>query len=205
MTPIYRLGYTISKVVAKLGFRLRTYGRENLIENGPAILASNHSSYLDPPLVGVCCRKDVYFLARKSLFERPVIGPLIAQLNTVPVDRDRGDVGAVRAMIKLLKAGNRVLVFPEGTRSKDGNLQPARAGVGLLIAKSLAPVVPVRVFGSYAALPRSGGIRFVPITVVIGKPLFFTKQDLGTDERAAYQVLSDRVMAAIAALEMPAR
>jgi 1-acyl-sn-glycerol-3-phosphate acyltransferase len=205
MTPIYRLGYTISKVVAKLGFRLRTYGRENLIEDGPAILASNHASYLDPPLVGVCCRKDVYFLARKSLFERPVIGPLIAQLNTVPVDRDRGDVGAVRAMIKLLKSGNRVLVFPEGTRSKDGNLQPARAGVGLLIAKSLAPVVPVRVFGSYAALPRSGGIRFVPITVVIGKPLFFTNQDLGTDERAAYQVLSDRVMAAIAALEMPAR
>jgi 1-acyl-sn-glycerol-3-phosphate acyltransferase len=176
-----------------------------LIEDGPAILASNHASYLDPPLVGVSCRKDVYFLARKSLFERPVIGPLIAQLNTVPVDRDRGDVGAVRALIKLLKSGNRVLVFPEGTRSKDGNLQPARAGVGLLIAKSLAPVVPVRVFGSYAALPRSGGIRFVPITVVIGKPLFFTKQDLGTDERAAYQVLSDRVMAAIAALEMPAR
>jgi 1-acyl-sn-glycerol-3-phosphate acyltransferase len=203
MTPIYRLGYTISKVVAKLGFRLRTYGRENLIEDGPAILASNHASYLDPPLVGVSCRKDVYFLARKSLFERPVIGPLIAQLNTVPVDRDRGDVGAVRALIKLLKSGNRVLVFPEGTRSKDGNLQPARAGVGLLIAKSLAPVVPVRVFGSYAALPRSGGIRFVPITVVIGKPLFFTKQDLGTDERAAYQVLSDRVMAAIAAIEKP--
>lgn len=203
MTPIYRLGYTISKVVAKLGFRLRTYGRENLIEDGPAILASNHASYLDPPLVGVSCRKDVYFLARKSLFERPVIGALIAQLNTVPVDRDRGDVGAVRALIKLLKSGNRVLVFPEGTRSKDGNLQPARAGVGLLIAKSLAPVVPVRVFGSYAALPRSGGIRFVPITVVIGKPLFFTKQDLGTDERTAYQVLSDRVMAAIAAIEKP--
>jgi 1-acyl-sn-glycerol-3-phosphate acyltransferase len=205
MTPIYRLGYTISKVVAELGFRLRIYGRENLIEDGPAILASNHASYLDPPLVGVSCRKDVYFLARKSLFERPVVGPILAQLNTIPVDRDRGDVGAVRALIKLLKSGNRVLVFPEGTRSKDGNLQPARAGVGLLIAKSLAPVVPVRVFGSFAALPRTGGIRFVPITVVIGKPLFFTKQDLGTDERAAYQVLSDRVMAAIAALEMPAR
>jgi 1-acyl-sn-glycerol-3-phosphate acyltransferase len=205
MTPIYRAGYTLSKVVAKLGFRLQTYGRENLIEDGPAILASNHASYLDPPLVGVSCRKDVYFLARKSLFERPLVGPILAQLNTVPVDRDRGDVAAIRAMIKLLKSGNRVLVFPEGTRSKDGNLQPARAGVGLLIAKSLAPVVPVRVFGSFAALPRTGGIRFVPITVVIGKPLFFTKEDLGTDERAAYQVLSDRVMAAIAALEMPPR
>ena len=203
MTPLYRIGYTLCLLGAKLGFRLRTYGCENLIEDGPAILASNHASFLDPPLVGVSCRKDVYFLARKSLFEKPVFGPLLAQLNTVPVDRDRGDVGAIRAMIKLLKSGNRVLVFPEGTRSKDGNLQPARAGVGLLIAKSLAPVVPVRVFGSYSALPRTGGIRFVPITVVIGKPLFFTRQDLGDDERAAYQVLSDRVMAAIAALEKP--
>jgi 1-acyl-sn-glycerol-3-phosphate acyltransferase len=203
MTPIYRAGYTLCLIAAKLGFRLRICGRENLIEEGPAILASNHASFLDPPLVGVSCRKDIYFLARKSLFEKPVFGPLLTQLNTVPVDRDRGDVGAVRAMIKLLKSGNRVLVFPEGTRSKDGNLQPARAGVGLLIAKSLAPVVPVRIFGSSLALPRTGGIRFVPITVVIGKPLFFTKQDLGTDERAAYQVLSDRVMAAIAALEKP--
>jgi 1-acyl-sn-glycerol-3-phosphate acyltransferase len=203
MTPIYRLGHTLCLVAAKLAFRLRVYGRENLIEDGPAILASNHASYIDPPLVGISCRKDIYFLARKSLFEKPVFGPLIAQLNAFPVDRNRGDVGAVRAMINLLKSGKRVLVFPEGTRSSDGNLQPARAGVGLLIAKSLAPVVPVRIFGSFAALPRSGGIRFVPVTVVIGKPLFFTKQDLGTDERAAYQVLSDRVMSAIAALEKP--
>ena len=203
MTPIYRIGYTVCKVAAILAFRLRIYGRENLIEEGPAILASNHASYLDPPLVGVSCRKDIYYLARKSLFEKPVFGPLISQLNTVPIDRDRGDVAAVRAILHLLKAGKRVVVFPEGTRSTDGNLQPARAGVGLIIAKSLAPVVPIRIFGSYAALPRSGGIRFIPITLVVGKPLFFTKQDLGTEERSVYQVLSDRVMSAIAALEKP--
>jgi 1-acyl-sn-glycerol-3-phosphate acyltransferase len=203
MTPLYRLGRTLCAAAAYLAFRLRIYGRENLIEEGPAILASNHASYLDPPLVGVSCRKDIYYLARKSLLEKPVFGPLIAQLNTVPIDRDRGDVAAVRAILHLLKAGKRVVVFPEGTRSSDGNLQPARAGLGLIIAKSLAPVVPIRIFGSYAALPRSGGIRFNPITVVVGKPLFFTKQDLGTDERSAYQVLSDRVMSAIAALEQP--
>lgn len=203
MTPLYRLGHTLCAAVAYLGFRLRVYGRENLIEEGPAILASNHASYLDPPLVGVCCRKDIYYLARKSLFEKPIFGPLIAQLNAFPIDRARGDVAAVRAILHLLKAGRRVVVFPEGTRSTDGNLQPARAGVGLIIAKSLAPVVPIRIFGSHAALPRSGGIRFTPITVVVGKPLFFTKQDLGTDERSAYQVLSDRVMSAIAALEKP--
>jgi 1-acyl-sn-glycerol-3-phosphate acyltransferase len=203
MTPIYRIGYTLCKVAANLAFRLRIYGRENLIEEGPAILASNHASYLDPPLVGVSCRKDIYYLTRKSLFEKPVFGPLLSQLNTVPIDRDRGDVAAVRAILHLLKAGKRVVVFPEGTRSSDGNLQPARAGVGLIIAKSLAPVVPIRIFGSYAALPRSGGIRFVPITLVVGKPLFFTKQDLGAEERSVYQVLSDRVMSAIAALEKP--
>jgi 1-acyl-sn-glycerol-3-phosphate acyltransferase len=203
MTPIYRIGHTLCTVVAKLAFRLKIYGRENLIEDGPAIYASNHASYLDPPLVGVACRKEVFYLARKTLFEKPVLGPLLPRINCIPVDRDRGDVAAVRTLLRLLKEGKRVVVFPEGTRSKDGNLQPARAGLGLIIAKSLAPVVPVRVFGSYAALPRSGGIHFVPITLVVGKPIFFTKEDLGTDERLAYQALSDRVMAAIAALEKP--
>jgi 1-acyl-sn-glycerol-3-phosphate acyltransferase len=175
-----------------------------LIEEGPAILASNHASYIDPPLVGVACRREIYYLARKSLFEKPVFGPLIARVNAFPVDRDRGDVAAVRAILQILKAGKRVVVFPEGTRSSDGNLQPAKAGVGLIIAKSLAPVVPIRIFGSYAALPRSGGIRlFAPVTLVVGKPLYFTKQDLGTGERSVYQGLSDRVMAAIAALEKP--
>ena len=188
---------------ANLAFRLQIYGRENLIEDGPAILASNHASYLDPPLVGVACRKEIYYLARKSLFEKPLFGPLLARLNCVPVDRDRGDVGAVRAILRLLKSEKRVLVFPEGTRSSDGQLQPARAGLGLIITKSFAPVVPVRVFGSFAALPRAGGLQFAPITLVVGKPLFFTKKDLVTEERLVYQELSDRVMAAIGGLEKP--
>jgi 1-acyl-sn-glycerol-3-phosphate acyltransferase len=204
MTPLYRIGYTLSKLGAELGFRLKIYGQENLIEEGPAILASNHASFIDPPLVGVACQKEIYYLARKSLFEKPIIGPILAQLNTVPVDRDRGDVAAVRAILQILKSGNRVVVFPEGTRSSDGNLQPAKAGVGLIIAKSLAPVVPIRIFGSYAALPRTGGIRlFSPVTLVVGKPIYFTKEDLGTGERSVYQELSDRVMTAIAALEKP--
>jgi 1-acyl-sn-glycerol-3-phosphate acyltransferase len=137
------------------------------------------------------------------LFEKPVLGPVLRRVNCIPIDRDRGDVAAVRAILRLLKEGKRTLVFPEGTRSKDGKLQPARGGLGLIIAKTLAPVVPVRIFGSYDALPRSGGIHFTQVTMVVGKPLIFTKADLGADERLAYQVLSDRVMAAIAALEIP--
>jgi 1-acyl-sn-glycerol-3-phosphate acyltransferase len=203
MTPLYRAGHTLCTAVAELAFRLKIYGRENLIEQGPAILASNHASFLDPPLVGVACRKEVFYLARKTLFEKPVLGRLLPRINCIPVDRDRGDVGAVRTLLRLLKEGKRVVVFPEGTRSRDGNLQPARGGLGLIIAKSLAPVVPVRIFGSYAALPRSGGIHFTRVTLVVGKPLIFTKADIGTDERSAYQSLSDRVMAEIARLEIP--
>jgi len=203
MTPLYRAGHMLCTAVAELAFRLKIHGRENLIEEGPAILASNHASYLDPPLVGVACRKEIFYLARKSLFEKPVLGPVLTRVNCIPIDRDRGDVAAVRAILRLLKEGKRTLLFPEGTRSRDGKLQPARGGLGLIIAKSLAPVVPVRIFGSYAALPRSGGIHFSQVTMVVGKPLIFTKADLGTDERLAYQVLSDRVMAAIAALEKP--
>jgi 1-acyl-sn-glycerol-3-phosphate acyltransferase len=205
MTPLYRLGYFLSAGVAYLAFRLKIYGRENLIEDGPAILASNHASYLDPPFIGVACRKEIFFLTRKTLLARPLIGPVLARLNTVPVDRDRGDLSSVKALLRLLKSGKRVIMFPEGTRTKDGQLQPARGGIGLIIAKSLAPVVPIRIFGTYDALPRSGGIRFVPVTIVIGRPLFFTKEDLGTDERAAYQTLSERVMAAITELKIPER
>ena len=205
MTPLYRIGYILSTVAAKIAFRLKIYGRENLIEDGPAILASNHASYLDPPLIGVACREDIYFLARRTLLERPLIGPVLAKLNTVPIDRDRGDLGAVKALLRLLKSGKRVIMFPEGTRSADGRLQPARAGIGLIIAKSLVPVVPLRIFGSFEALPRSGGIHFTQVSIVIGKPLYFTKEDLGSDERHAYQPLSDRVMASISALEVPGR
>jgi 1-acyl-sn-glycerol-3-phosphate acyltransferase len=203
MTLIYRFCRSICAIAAKAAFGLKVYGRENLIQDGPAILASNHASYFDPPLVGVACPNDIYFLARKSLMNLPVLGPLIRKLNTIPIDRERGDLGAVKAVLRVLKSGKQVIVFPEGTRTEDGHLQPARAGIGLIIAKSLVPVVPIRIFGSYDALPRSGHFRLSPITIVIGKPLLFTKEDLGSDERGAYQTLSDRVMATIAELKVP--
>jgi 1-acyl-sn-glycerol-3-phosphate acyltransferase len=202
MTPLYRLGYTLCRLVGKLAFDFKVYGRENLIEEGGVILASNHQSYLDPPCVGMACRREVFYLARNTLQQRPFIGPVIARLNTVPVDRDRGDVSSIKAIIRLLRAGNRVIIFPEGTRSLDGNLQPARAGLGMIIAKTLVPVVPMRVFGTFEALPRTGGLKLRPISVVVGQPMRFTDADLKGD-RANYLDLSNRVMAEIAKLQLP--
>jgi 1-acyl-sn-glycerol-3-phosphate acyltransferase len=203
MTPLYWVGYTLCNLIGKLAFDFRVYGRENLIEEGAAILASNHQSYLDPPCIGMAHRNDIYYLARSTLYQRPVIGPLLKRLNTVPVDRDRGDVSSIKAIIRLLRAGHRVIIFPEGTRSTDGKLQPARAGLGMIIAKTLAPVVPIRVFGSFDALPRTGGIKLKPVSVVVGKPMRFSEDDLKGD-REVYQALSNRVMERIANLELPA-
>jgi len=203
MTPLYRIGYTLCNLVGKVAFDFKVYGRENLIEDGPAILASNHQSYLDPPCIGMACRNDIYYLARNTLYQRPLIGPLLKRLNTVPVDRDRGDVSSIKTIIRLLRSGHRVIIFPEGTRSSYGKLQPARAGLGMIIAKTLAPVVPVRVFGSFEALPRVGGIKLRPVSVVVGKPMRFSGDDLKGD-RDVYQKLSNQVMEKIASLELPA-
>jgi 1-acyl-sn-glycerol-3-phosphate acyltransferase len=202
MSPLYRAGYVICNLVGKIAFDFKVYGRENFIEEGAAILASNHQSYLDPPCIGMACRREIYFLARKTLLERPLIGPLLKRLNTVPVDRDRGDVSSIKAILRLLRAGCRVIIFPEGTRSSDGRLQPARAGLGMIIAKTLAPVIPIRIFGSFEALPRTGGVKPGPISVVVGESIRFTEDDLNGDGDV-YQILSNRVMAKIASLELP--
>lgn len=203
MNFYYRIGYWLCTLAGKVAFNHKVYGRENLIEEGPAILASNHQSYLDPPMIGICCRRGIYYLARDTLFKIKVAGWIISKLNTVPVDRQRGDISAMKAIIRLLQQGRRVIIFPEGTRSVDGRLQPARAGLGMVIARTLAPVVPIRIFGSHEALPKTGGLKFRPITVVVGKPIRFTKADIEGGGREVYQHLSEQVMAEIAKLELP--
>ena len=203
MKPLYWFCYTLSGLAAKTVFSYRAFGQENIIEEGPAIMAANHQSYLDPPLIGITCRNELYFLARKTLFEKKVLGSLISRVNAMPVDLARGDVTAVRAIINLLKKGHRTVIFPEGTRSLDGNIQQARPGIGMIIAKTLVPVVPIRIFGSFEAWPKGGKIRPHPVTVVVGKPMRFVKEDFGGNNRESYQKISERVLAAIAAIRRP--
>ncbi len=210
MSFTYYFWYTVSKTIARLFFSFRVLYPERIVEKGPLILASNHQSYFDPPLVGICSRRGVYYLARKTLLQIPLLGKLLPHINVILVDRDGNDMSALKSVIRTVKSGNAVVLFPEGTRSIDGNLQPAKAGIGLVIAKTRAPVQPVRIFGSYEAFPKgSDKISLTPITVVVGETIHFTDADLnpslhGNDERALYQSLSDRVMAAIAELQLPA-
>ena len=195
--------YHLTRLIAKLFFRFRSIHPERVIQEGPVILAMNHQSYLDPPLAGIGCRRAIYYLARKTLFDGLFLGWILPKLNVVPVDQEGGDRSALKALIRILRQDHGVLVFPEGSRTLDGNLQPPEPGIGFVIAKTLAPVVPMRIFGAHEALPRGRGkLRFCPITIVVGEPLLFTEADLEGNKREIYPRLSERVMEAIAALHL---
>jgi 1-acyl-sn-glycerol-3-phosphate acyltransferase len=203
MNPYYWIGYHLSRLIGRLFFRLRIIHRERMIQTGPVILAMNHQSYLDPPFAGTACDRAIYFLARRTLMDMPLLGWLLPKLNVIPVNQEGIDRSALKALIRVLKSGNAALVFPEGSRTLDGELQLAQPGVGLVIAKTLAPVVPMRIFGAHEALPRGGGgLHFVPITLVIGEPIFFTAADLKSPDKELYVRLSQRVMNEIAALRL---
>jgi 1-acyl-sn-glycerol-3-phosphate acyltransferase len=192
------------KLLGRIFFRLRWLHRERMINHGPVILAANHQSFLDPPFAGSASNRAIYFLARRTLLDGPILGWLLPKLNVIPVDSEGGrDRTALKALIRILKAGEGTLVFPEGQRTLDGSLQPALPGVGLVIAKTLAPVVPMRIFGAYEAWPvGQKWPRFRPVTVVVGEPIYFTEQDLQPPTKDLYQRLSQRVMDAITALRI---
>jgi 1-acyl-sn-glycerol-3-phosphate acyltransferase len=198
----YRFGYLTSQIIAKSLFSFKVVHRERIIEEGGAIMAMNHESYLDPPLAGIACKRELFYLARKTLRDWPILGPILPDLNVIPVDQDRADMSALKTVIKHVRAGEATVIFPEGSRTLDGELQPAQPGLGLVIAKTMAPVVPMRIFGAHRAFPRGGKPRpFTPITLVVGEPIFFTKEEMTGSGREHYQRLSERVMERIAAIK----
>jgi 1-acyl-sn-glycerol-3-phosphate acyltransferase len=204
MNFYYWLGYHLSRLLAQLLYGFRIIHRERAIQTGPVILAMNHQSFLDPPLAGNACDRAIFFLAKKSLMDGPVLGWLLPKLNVIPVNLEGGDRSALKALIRILSAGECALVFPEGSRTPDGTLQPAQPGVGLVIAKTRAPVVPMRVFGAHDVWPIHGKLRFRgKITIVVGEPIHFSDVDLAGHGKDLYQRLSQRVMDAIAAIQLP--
>ena len=203
MNVWYWLGYTLSRVLAQIFYRFRIVHRERMIQTGPVIVAMNHESFFDPPLAGNACDRPIFFLAKKSLMKVPVLGWLLPKLNVIPVDLEGTDRSAIKALIRVLQSGNGALVFPEGSRTPDGELQSAQPGLGLVIAKTRAPVVPMRIFGAHKAWPIGGKIRLGPhITVVVGEPIRFSDEELVGRGKDLYQRLSQRVMDAIAAIKI---
>jgi len=193
MNLSYRIGWTCFRAMFAVYFRWRAYGAENVPLKGGVILASNHASFLDPPLVGSGLKRDINYLARESLFRFPGIGALLRSWNAVPVDRD---------------GGGGIILFPEGTRTLDGKLQPARSGIGLTVIKSDAVVIPVRTFGTFEAYGRNHKFpRPFRVVVKYGEPMRFEKLRAEAKEcsrvrlKEIYQEVADKIMTAIAKLE----
>lgn len=172
MSWIYKFGYRVSRDLAEALFDYQAVGLEHRIEDGPALIASNHASYFDPPFVGIAYDRPVHFVARQSLFAPGLPAAILRRCNAIPINRERADLATIRRIISVLREGHRVVIFPEGTRSRDGRIGKAEAGVGMIVAKAGVPVQPVRLFGSFEALPR-GALFPRPTTVrlVIGEPL----------------------------------
>ncbi len=209
MNPVYFIGWSFYRSLFALYFRWHVYNSGRVPLKGPVILASNHASFLDPPLVGSGLKRDINYLARKSLFRYPVLGWILRAVNAVPVDRDGGGAAGhgLKVILNRLRDGGAIILFPESTRSQDGNLQPAHSGIGLIIIKSDAPVVPVRVFGTYEAWGRNTRFpRPHPVAVKYGRPMLFAELRVEAQTcskprlKEIYQQTANELMAAIAKL-----
>jgi 1-acyl-sn-glycerol-3-phosphate acyltransferase len=140
--------------VFTLGFSLRTAGRGNVPRTGPALLVANHQSFLDPILVGLVSRRHLCYLARKSLFRRRFFRFLIESLNAVPIDQEGIGKEGIRTILEQLRKGRAVVVFPEGERTRTGEMALPRPGIHLLIKRTQAPIIPVGIAGAFHAMPR---------------------------------------------------
>ena len=190
MTLYWRASRTI-QVLSRVLWRARATGQENVPLEGPLIIACNHVSYLDPPVMGSFCPRQIHFMAKKQLFDLPVLGPAIRAVGAYPVDREGSPTAAIKRSVEVLRAGGCIGIFPEGTRNLDGDIE-ARQGVALLASLGKAPVVPVSIIGS------TGASRLHQIKVAFGAPMY-----LSPDRKATRQDLAkftDDVMSAIRAL-----
>ncbi len=208
MNFVYWLGYTFFKFVTWLYGDYKVIGREKLREDLDGLLiASNHVSFVDPPVVGIAYHDAVYYFARKTLFDHPIANWIFTRWRAIPVNQDKPEISSLKKVIALLKDGKKVVLFPEGERSWDGIIkEKAEAGIGMIVSKSNVPVLPVRIFGAEKVLPRGkkwpkrGKIR-----LVVGDSMDFTEL-LNSGElkgKALYEEISLRIMREIAKLELP--
>lgn len=205
MEPVYGFFYGICRLSFQMFFRGEVAGLENLPETGGYIVAANHASHLDPPIVGMFLPRQVSFFARKTLWKPGIASWWLTTVGTIPVDRDGGmSIDAIKRVLHTLSHDKVVIVFPEGTRSLTGELQPPRPGVGLIACRAHVPVVPARVFGSFEAFGKRGSLRLgTPVSVVYGRPLTPSEYDHPDDGRERYARTAARIMEAINRIERP--
>ena len=195
MTLFYRFAQLLSWLYFRIFHRIEINGADNIPVKGSFILASNHTSYFDPPALGCKLPRNLHYFARNSLFFWP-LGLLIRNLNSIPVNRSQLDITTLKRVLKVLKSGDPLLVFPEGTRSPDGKLGAGKKGIGLLLAKSQSDVLPAKVVGGFQVLgkgmmlPRIGR----KLMVSYGPIIRFEELDPGKSDPLRYETIANRVL-----------
>ena len=200
--PLYWLSRGFVYFCLLLKYRLRVSGREHVPAKGGAVIAANHCSYLDPPVMAGCSnRRIVHFMARDTLFSNPVARWFFPRVGVIALDRTKGDLGALKKAIATLKGGHVIGLFPEGTRSPDGQMREAKGGIGFLIAKGDVPVVPLYISGTFEAFPK-GSDKFRPARIVarFGPPITPEEFRAAMPEKGDYEAIGALVMRRIAAL-----
>ena len=189
----YYIAKVIVRTIIKVIFRIEIRGLENIPKKGPVIICSNHISLLDPPVIGALLNRRIYFMAKEELFKNPFLRLLLGTgLGAFPVKRGTADLSAIKTALTYLKKGKAIGIFPEGTRSKTGQLQKAEPGVAMLAIKGNAPVVPIAIKGRYGL--------FSKIIINIGKPMNFDKYANSRLSSQQLFVIGEEIMKEIAKL-----
>ena len=169
---VYRITKVLARLILRVFCRIEVTGAEKVPLEGPVIIASNHLSWLDPPAIGVVLPRPIAYIARADLFEMPFLRWLLPRLYVIPVERGSGDLAAVKAAIRALRNGMAFGIFPEGTRSRNGKLQPFKTGTAAIALRTGAQVVPLAVIGSDKIWPPGGKPRLGgKLRIVIGDPV----------------------------------
>ncbi len=170
---IYNLSTLFFKISLILWNRLEVYNSHLIPKSGGVLIVTNHASYLDPAIIGVAARyRPVHFMARNTLWKSKFAKWWLNNVCCIPVSRDTGDIAALKKSISILKNEKVLSIFPEGTRTIDGNLQDAKSGVGFIIEKSKCVVIPAYIDGSFKSFSKNcKWIKPNKIKIIFGKPI----------------------------------
>ena len=195
MSAFYKVAFGVLSVLMPLAFKIRTEGKENLPEEGGCLYVSNHRSNADPILIGLQNRRAQFcFLAKQELFSKGLIGFVLRHLGAVAIDRGTGDLSPLAELSSRLQGGENALIFPEGTRSKDGTLGRFKTGAALIAAQTGVPVVPV-------GISFTGRLHFRSrITVRFGAPFSIPRTDPDNPSPAVLKQVRQEMTRQVSAL-----
>lgn len=189
---LYRAGWLLFRIISKLVFRIKVSGTEHLPKGGGFIVAANHISYYDPPLVGTWSRREVYFMAKQELFKSRLFGQILRRVNAMPVRRGRLDRQAMKLALEKIEQGYGLTIFPEGTRSKAGAMLDPKPGIGMIALRAKRPIVICYLHGSNRLKDCFLGRERLSITY--GEPIRADWLASLPPEKESYLLIARRVM-----------